>query len=311
MIKITKPNFWHNKSSLISILLLPLSFFWIILTRIRGIILKSKKYDIPIICVGNIYVGGTGKTPLSIKIANEFKVKRKKRSVIVRKFYKNHNDEHKLILENTKELILNRNRSLAVEEAIKKNYDLVILDDGFQDYSIKKDLNILCFNSEQLIGNGQTFPAGPLRESISSVKKADLIIINGKKNIKFEKKIKKISKTIKIYYSSYLPLNINKFKKKNILAFAGIGNPENFFKTLKKYNLKVKKTLAFPDHYRYKKNDINEIIKLSKKEKLKIITTEKDFFRLKDYKIKEIDYLKLDLNIKNKSKLMERIFKLV
>ena len=106
-------------------------------------------------------------------------------------------------------------------------YDSVILDDGFQDYSIKKDLNILCFNKNQLIGNGLLLPSGPLREGLNSLERADIIIINGEKDSEFEK-ILKINKNLEIYYSIYNPVNLNEFKNKELLAIAGIGNPENF-----------------------------------------------------------------------------------
>ena len=116
---------------------------------------------------------------------------------------------------------------------------MAILDDGFQDYSIKKNLNILCFNSNQLIGNGMTLPAGPLRESINAVKKTQIVLINGSKNKLFEDKILSISNKVKIFYSKYLPENIEEFKNKNLLAFAGIGNPSNFFKLLSDNNLSI------------------------------------------------------------------------
>ena len=106
-------------------------------------IIKAEKFDIPIICVGNIYLGGTGKTPLSIFIAKEFK-KIGKNPAIIRKYYKNHYDEHNLIKSHFKNLILDKNRKFAIKEAIKKKYDIAVLDDGFQDNKIHKNLNIVC-----------------------------------------------------------------------------------------------------------------------------------------------------------------------
>ena len=147
-------------------------------------------------------------------ITKELK-KNNKRPAIIKKFYSNHYDEHNLINNSLDCLFLDKDRSIAIKKAEKKQYDIVILDDGFQDYSIKKDLSILCFNSNQLIGNGKTLPAGPLREKIDAVKKAQIVIINGSKNEIFEKKIFGISKKIKIFYSQYLPENIEEFKKES------------------------------------------------------------------------------------------------
>ena len=123
----------------------------------------------------------------------------------------------------------------------KNNFDLAILDDGFQDKSIKKNFNILCFNSNQLIGNGLVFPSGPLREGLSSIKRANVVVINGKKDNSFEKKINNVSKNIEIFYSNYEPINIKEFQRKRIFAFAGIGNPENFFKMLVENDIDLQK----------------------------------------------------------------------
>ena len=114
-------------------------------------------------------MGGTGKTPTAILIANEL-IKIGKKPAIIRKFYLDQEDEYELIRKYHKHLLVNYKRSEAILQAENKSYDSVILDDGFQDYTIKKDLNIICFNHNQLIGNGMILPSGPLRESLSSLK---------------------------------------------------------------------------------------------------------------------------------------------
>ena len=304
--KFLKPKFWDNKNDIFSILLKPISILFYFLINLRKSLTHAKKFKIPVICVGNIYVGGTGKTPLSIIIAKELKVK-KKNPVIIKKYYKDHNDEHQMIKKTVDSLILNKDRTLALKEAEKKKFDVAILDDGFQDYAIEKDLNIICFNSKQLIGNGSIFPAGPLRESFSSLKRAKIVIINGERNKIFEKKILKISNNIKIFYSKYTPTNIEQFKNKKLYAFAGIGNPDNFFELLSEYNLNVQKKISFPDHYNFNMNELEKMTELASKNNFELITTEKDFYRIKDYNFKKIKYLKLDLIIKEKNKLIGEI----
>ena len=304
--KFLKPKFWDNKNDIFSILLKPISILFYFLINLRKSLTHAKKFKIPVICVGNIYVGGTGKTPLSIIIAKELKVK-KKNPVIIKKYYKDHNDEHQMIKKTVDSLILNKDRTLALKEAEKKKFDVAILDDGFQDYAIEKDLNIICFNSKQLIGNGSIFPAGPLRESFSSLKRAKIVIINGERNKIFEKKILKISNNIKIFYSKYTPTNIEQFKNKKLYAFAGIGNPDNFFELLSEYNLNVQKKISFPDHYNFNMNELEKMTELASKNNFELITTEKDFYRIKDYNFKKIKYLKLDLIIKEKNKLISEI----
>ena len=152
-------------------------------------------FKIPIICVGNIYIGGTGKTPLSILITKEL-MKHKKRPALIKKYYSDHVDEHKLIRRNLDCLFLNKKRSVAITDAQRANYNFAILDDGFQDYSIYKNLNILCFNSNQLIGNGLVLPAGPLRENLYALENVDIVLINGSKVQDFENKILNINKKI-------------------------------------------------------------------------------------------------------------------
>jgi len=154
-----------------------------------------------------------------------------------------------------------------------------------------------------------TLPSGPLREPFYSLKKCQIVVINGKINIKFEKKIKNVSSNISIYYSNYLPTNIEKFKGHNLLAFAGIANPENFFNLLEQNNLKIIKKISFPDHYNYSSKELNDLVNFSLKNNLRIITTEKDFFRIKNYKLLQIEYLSLKLEILKKNSFEKEIIK--
>ena len=210
--KLKKPKFWDEEIGFISILLFPLSIIIKIIIFFKRKLIKAREFNIPIICIGNIYLGGTGKTPLSIFIGNQL-IKNKKKPIIIRKYYKSHEDEYELIKSNFKNLLINKNRINAIDEAIKRDFNFVILDDGFQDLKIKKNLNIICFNQKQLIGNGLTIPSGPLRENLSSLKKADVIVINGKQDKVFEEKILSYNKNLKIYYSQKKATNILDFKE--------------------------------------------------------------------------------------------------
>ena len=307
--RLYKPKFWDSKKNILSIIFSPLSFvFWIFLFFKKKTV-KEIKFNIPIICVGNIYVGGTGKTPLSITIAKEL-TKRKKNPAIVRKYYKSHKDEHNMILEHYDHLILNKKRILAINKAMENKFDAVILDDGFQDFKIKKDLNILCFNSNQLIGNGFIFPSGPLRENISSIKSVNIVIINGNKNKEFEKKILGINNSLKIFYSNYKPLNIEEFEDKKLLAISGIGNPENFFIFFRDNNLDLQETLVYPDHYQFSKYEMQKIIDRANKCNYQIIMTEKDYYKIKDFNFKNIKYLKVELELQKKEEIIKNILKI-
>ena len=307
--KLSKPKFWATKKSILSLFLMPVSKLLLIFSTIKQKISTEKDFDIPIICVGNIFIGGTGKTPLSIEIANQLKNSRK--VAIIKKYYKEHRDEHRLINAKTDCLVLDSKRSLAIDKAQSNGFKVAILDDGFQDYSIKKDLNIICFNSNQLAGNEYTFPSGPLREKLESIKRANIIIINGHINKVFEEKIIAISSDVKIFYSKYIPSNIEQFKNKKIFAFAGIGNPENFFQTLNENSLNLQKTLAFPDHYKFSKTEIQNMVNESRKENLELVTTEKDYYRIQDFGFKEIQYLKIDLKILERERFFSQIMSVI
>ena len=303
---ISKPSFWSKKIGIISIVLFPISFLFLLIIFLKKRFIKVKKFKIKIICVGNIYVGGTGKTPLSIFLGNELK-KLGKNPIILRKYYKNHNDEYNLITSNFKNLILTKNRSASLRELEKSDFNIAILDDGLQDYGINKDLSIACFNYNQLVGNGLIMPSGPLRENLSALKNTNIVIINGGKNQEFEEKILTINPRLEIFYSSYKPIDMEKFKNKNLLAIAGIGNPENFFQLMEENNLTIKKKMIFPDHYIFAKNEIQIIVDKAKKENLQIVMTEKDYFKINKFNINSIECLKVSLEIENHQELLEKI----
>ena len=181
--KFYKPNFWDRKNiSFFSILLFPVSFLVIALNLCKKFFVKKNKTSLPVICVGNIYVGGTGKTPLTIEIFDILQ-KLKKNPAFIRKKYDSHRDETSL-QKQTGSVYENSKRIKAIDEAIEKGKNVLILDDGFQDFSISKDLSIICFNEKQWIGNGLVIPAGPLREKLSAIKRAECVVINGNKNIR-------------------------------------------------------------------------------------------------------------------------------
>ena len=141
--KLDKPKFWDYKYNFLTIILLPISYLVLVFIFLKKKLKKEIKFKIPVICIGNIYIGGTGKTPTSIFLAKELN-KLGKKTAIVRKFYKNHKDEHKLIKNGFKDLILTKKRSQGIIEA-EKNYNTVILDDGFQEDEAAEEISKLIF----------------------------------------------------------------------------------------------------------------------------------------------------------------------
>ena len=309
--KIFKPKFWMLRHiSLFAIFLLPVSLLIQFLLLMKKFLSKQVTFPVPVFCVGNIFLGGTGKTPISIKISKILS-KLKKKPAIIKKFYKNQFDEVQLIKSKVNSIFLNSSREKAINSAIKKNFDVIIMDDGFQDYTIKKDLNILCFNQNQQLGNGLTIPSGPLRENFKSIKNSNIIIINGNPLKEFEDKIEKISKEVKIFYCKYIPLNISKFRNKKLIAFAGIGNPNNFFDLLKENNLNIIEQIKFADHHHYLDLELNNLIQKSELNNAILLTTEKDYMRISEEYKEKIKYLKIKSKIQNRDKFIEEIKKYI
>ncbi len=294
--QIRKPLFWNEKN-IISFLLYPLTLITFLINFVKKFSNK-KKYNLKTICVGNIYIGGTGKTPLTIEI-NKI-LKKKFKTIFIKKKYFNQLDEQNILKSNGK-LICYNDRNLCLEVAKSKKYNLAILDDGLQDKSISYDISIACFNSSSGIGNGFLLPAGPLRENISILNSYDAIFLNGEnKNKKLYSNLKKICPKTKVYNANYCPVNIKKFNlKKNFLVFCGIGNPDEFLKTLKKYKFKIKEKFIFPDHFNFSNEQLNKIKQVAKIKKLDIITTEKDYLRLNKKNRKNIKFLKVILKIQD------------
>ena len=301
-----KPKFWDYKNlNLYSLFLFPFTIF----VEINNFFLSFKrsklKNKIKSICVGNIYVGGTGKTPTTIKI---YQILQKLgfSTSVGKKKYINQVDEI-TILKNQVNLITGDSRKEILNNAKKKHKKIIIFDDGLQDRNVYYHLSIVCFDSNNLIGNGFLIPAGPLRERINSLSKYDCVVLKGenKNTKKFIKTIKNINKKIRIF-STYIKVkNLNKLKKsKRYICFSGIGNPLSFKKTLLKNQIKISKEIIFPDHHNYNMNDIENIKKIAIKNNAKIITTEKDFVKLSKKDKKNIDYLKIEIKFKNEKKFI-------
>ena len=227
-----KPKFWDkNQVPLFSILLFPITLIIKLLSFFKRSMTKTHQCSIPVICVGNIYLGGTGKTPLCIEIFSILK-DLNMNPVFIRKKYDSFQDEVNL-QKQIGPIYQSRKRIEALKDAIQNKANVAILDDGFQDFSINKNLSIICFSEKQWIGNGLVIPSGPLREGLAALKRANCVIINGEKNTDIENRIFSNNKKIKIFYTKYKTQNIDEFKNKKVTAFAGIGNPINFFNLLK------------------------------------------------------------------------------
>ena len=304
--KFLKPKFWDlSELNFFTIILLPFSIITLCVIFFKKFVNK-KKFKLNTICVGNIYLGGTGKTPLVLKI-DEI-LKKKYKTFIIKKDYDDQIDEQDLLRSKTK-LIISKNRIAALKKIYNSKKNVAIFDDGLQEKSIYFDISIVCFNSQIGIGNGKLLPAGPLREQLSELKNYKAVFINGEKNTSLIKKIKIYNKKIKVFSGKYYLKNKNDFNPKlKYLAICGIGNPQNFFDLLGKNRINVKKNIIFPDHYSYKTSDINKISKIAYENNLKIVTTEKDYMKIKKFKNIKTKVAIIDLQIDHISNFRKYLF---
>ena len=308
--KILKPKFWdQNYFTFLSIILLPVTFLYSIIIYIRNKISSQKKFPISVICVGNLYIGGTGKTPVSIEIC-KFLRELNQNPVVIKKKYEDQDDEIFLLKKYSKVLV-SKKRSDAINKAVEKKYNFAVLDDGYQDKSIKKDFNIICFHINQKIGNGLLIPSGPLRESLKELQNCQIILINGKKDLEFELKLKKYNPKIHFFYYDYSPRNIENYKNKKLIAFAGIGNPENFFSLLKQNHLNIVKEISYPDHYAFDDKELDKLNALEKTFNAKLVTTEKDYMRINPFIRKKYDFIKVTIKFQEEEKLRKILKELV
>ena len=308
--KVYKPKFWDSREfSVWPYFFFPFTLIINLINLLKFKYSKKEKFDIPIILVGNIYLGGTGKTPLCIEIFQILK-SLKLNPAFIKKRHGKYADETKL-LENIGKVFSNKQRSEAVKSLISNNFKVAIFDDGFQDPSVKNDISIICFNEKQWIGNGFVIPSGPLREKLNALKRCNYVFINGNQNPKFEKTINKFNPEIKIFYTQYKLTNLDDIINRKVLAFAGIGSPENFFDLLKNNNIEIIETLKFPDHYNYKKIDITNLNKRAGELDACLVTTEKDYLRLSNEDKKNIKYIKLELLIDKKEEFINELKKII
>ena len=304
-----KPKFWDfKKTNFFAYLLYPFTIFVEINNIISSLIPKKKFTEIKTLCVGNLYVGGTGKTPTSLLLYNLLK-KMNINPVTAKKFYNDQMDEQKLLKDNSNFITLS-DRKKIIKKAIDMKFDIIIFDDGLQEKWIDYDIKFACFDSEKWIGNGHLIPSGPLREKIDTIKNYHGIFlktINEDSNLDYIfNKIRNINPNIEIFETNIEIKNINKFNiDKNYIIFSGIGNPDSFRKLLLKNQFKIIEEINFPDHYNYQDKDISEIINKANSNNAEIITTEKDFKRIPQNFKEKISFLEINIKIKDENKLVK------
>jgi tetraacyldisaccharide 4'-kinase len=317
------PQFWKNKN-ILSLLLYPLSLLYYAGYKLR--ILFSRfpyKSKAMIICIGNIVAGGAGKTPFALELGKILK-KNKMKFAYLSKGYggcfkgfmkvntKRHNatlvGDEPLLLSEIADTFVCKDRVNGLKNINKfKKYKYIIMDDGLQNPTFKKDFEILVINGEYGLGNGFILPAGALRERLSdSLKKAQVVVLIGEDRQRLRYIIAE-NKKVKLIYGEIKEIAKSQFAGANYIAFSGIGHPEKFFKSLKKAGIKTFKEIPFPDHYQYGDIDMKKLLARATRLRCKLITTKKDWVRIDKRYRSKVEYLDIKIEFNNQEDLIKLI----
>ncbi len=298
------PEFWYRRTAgggLAVRTLVPLGWAYGATVARKAARAKPYRSTAKVICVGNVTVGGTGKTPIVIAIAREL-IERQLRVHILTRGYGGHvrgpavvhpqahsaskAGDEALVLAAVAPVIISADRAAGAKLAEKEGADVIVMDDGHQNFSLAKDLSLVVVDSEQQFGNGRVLPAGPLREPVSKgLARADALVIIGKREFA------PASFAGPVLRAQLVPFDVFGLKERRVLAFAGIGNPEKFFHMLRKLGAMVVGTHAFSDHHVYSRPEMARLRHESCAKNSVLITTEKDFVRLAPSQRNGIHYL--------------------
>ena len=318
------PKFWTQKN-LISYTLLPLSLIYILGFCLVKLFTKTVKISKPVICIGNLIAGGSGKTPVAIaigKILNEMSVdfaflsrgymSDGSKFLILHKG-DNHRadqvgDEPMLLIE-TAPTFVAKNRLFGAKQIDAMNkFKMIVLDDGMQNDSLYRDLTILVVDGKVGFGNNFLIPAGPMRERLSAgLKKTDFIVVIGE--AKDELLAKLAGKTV--IKANIIPTNLEKFSGKKLIAFCGLAYPQKFFTLLARLDLEVIETYSFPDHYIYQSLELENLCKVAAAKDSSLVTTKKDWVKFSPSLQEKIAYLDIELEFENKEFVCEVLKKLL
>ena len=291
------PSFWWRRErSAAALALAPLARLWGASSAWRMARTPAFKAPVAVVCVGNFVLGGAGKTPTAIALAQIAKTRgftpgflasgyggqatgpRLVSSVMDKASMVG---DEPLLLAAIAPTVIGRDRAASAKRLLETGIDLIIMDDGFQNPRLAKDLSFAVVDSDVGLGNGRVFPAGPLRAPLQpQLRRADALIVVGE-GTAADPLVRSAARAGRVILRARLtPTGSMDWKKTPILAFAGIGRPEKFYAGLAAIGAPVGKTMSFADHHRYSEADAERLIAHADAAALRLVTTEKDMARL-------------------------------
>lgn len=312
------PSFWYPNTSkerkrIKEYVLYPLSAIYRAAHSVNMLMQAEKTVNIPVICIGNMTAGGSGKTPTAIAIHSviEKELSFKNPCFLTRGYMAQNTETRRIedhepvqdtgdepkILSSHCKTIISKNRYEGAKLALETGHDLIIMDDGYQNHTLKKDVSILVIDGNTGFGNMKTIPSGPLREPLDSgFKKADAIVFIGNDTGNI---IRTIPQDIPVFKARIHADRCNINPSTKYLAFCGLATPSKFFDTLTNEKLNIVDHISFPDHHPYTESNVNDLIKKAESYDAKLITTTKDIVKIPRQYHDDIDTLPINLLFDN------------
>lgn len=317
------PDFWDEDrptAKLVRNVLRPLAWAYGNSVAYKAAHSKPHRTAAKVVCVGNLTAGGSGKTPIAIALARALLSRNKKVSFLTRGYggtergplwvdLARHSatdvGDEALLLANFAPVIVSSDRAAGARIADDQTVDIIVMDDGHQNFSVAKDLSIVVIDSDSGFGNGRVLPTGPLREPAEQgLARADAVIIVGDKPIEMPEFG---DLTLRVRLSPAKDISLTGDR---IVAFAGIGRPQKFFSTLRKLGADLVETHAFPDHHTYKRTELNRLHRRAATRNAILMTTEKDLVRLPPVERQDIRSLPIHAKFDDASTFSELLDKI-
>ena len=289
------PEYWTNRKNVSAWLLAPIGMIYGAVAGAR-MNRPGQNATLPVICVGNFTVGGAGKTPVAMAVAEAclrigykpaflsrgYGGSEKGPLIVEPKSHKaSQVGDEPLLLARRAKTVVSADRLAGARLIAEFGSDIIIMDDGFQNASINKDLSLIVVDGGAGIGNGWPMPAGPLRASLTNqLQAADAVIRLGRGEPGLAVVRKAARAAVPVFAANYEPVRKRGYKTKHYLAFAGIARPSKFYETLENSGVHLDETIDFDDHHLYSEDDCRRILNICREKELVPMTTEKDWVRL-------------------------------
>lgn len=290
------PKFWEDSDNNYVRILDPIAKVYSFISKSKLNSVTPVKADVPVVCIGNVVLGGAGKTPTVELVCDILKKKFKSPQILTAGYggylknvvrvdpqlhsYLQVGDEA-LLSANVAPTWVGKNRVNSMKASILAGADVLVMDDGFQNNSIEKDLKILVVDSRQAFGNGHIFPAGPLRESpMEGINKSDLVLVIGDRNEDLENQIRSVKESIPIFRAHMEVVNPVPIENNRVVGFCGLGYPKKFKNTLIDCGYEVIDFVSFSDHHPYTITEIQKLLNGAKSVNASLVTTMKDFVKI-------------------------------